>query len=265
MSSSFPSSRNPITYYSWIIIFRNTRHKFQHQFFITSPSHSSLQHKLTAYKMVCQLLIIADSRARYLQREIGSTQVKVLHFAGATLERIIRSSANACAAIKPRYILIMGGICDITVRNRASKEISITKSSDTELFNYMYHTILAANDLAHRLLPNTKIIFGGLCGMDLNRYNHRNGYHAQQGILDDVVHQVNLLIHELNLHNGVPHPNLTNKVHKVANGNNGHYRNHYRMLIDGIHAGPILLADWALNIRKMFNRLTGFEATSRWR
>lgn len=211
------------------------------------------------------MLIIADSRARYLQREIGSPQIKVVHFPGATLQRIVHNSYKTVVALKPRFVLILGGICDITLRNRASKEITIARSSDDELFNYMYHTILAANEMAHRYFPNSKIIFGGLCGMDLCRYNRRTGYHAQQAILDDVIHQVNLMIQELNQHNGLPHPQLTNKVHKIANANGGQYRNHYRFLIDGIHAGPILLADWASNIRKLFNRLTGFEATTMWR
>lgn len=215
--------------------------------------------------MVCQLLIIADSRGTYLQRQIGSQQIKVLHFPGAPLLKIIQNSYNTVMKLKPKYLLILGGIFDVTSRHRGSTQLSIGRYSDEELFSKVYHSFLHANDLAHQNFPNTKIIFGDLCGMDLNRYNHRNGYHGQQAILDDVIHRVNLMLQDLNLSNGVPHPRLTKRVHQVANANGGLYQNHYRFLIDGLHAGPILLADWAMHIRKLFYCLTGYQATTMWR
>lgn len=99
--------------------------------------------------------------------------------------------------------------------------------------------------------PNVKVAFGGLCGIDLNRYNGLTTFSPLQPIIDDTVHLLNYSIKTDNIANGLIHPTLTNRVHIIKSPMHKR-QNQYRLLSDGIHLSEILYLDWARNIRRYY-------------
>lgn len=105
------------------------------------------------------------------------------------------------------------------------------------------------------------VMFSGLGGMDINRYNGYAGYHATQPIIDRVIEQLNYHIVDLNFHADVYQPKLTSKIHRRSK-RTGH-RNQYRLLVDGIRPGSVVLTDWAKNISTLFQLLEWKETSEK--
>lgn len=203
--------------------------------------------------MSYDMIVIADSRGRFLQDYLHSDRIKVLFYSGATLDNMLRRSHAQCLSIRPKYILVLGGICNMSQKNRQSGEITLRFSNEAELWTSMKSAFLEAWELAHEFYPSYKIMFAGLCGLDLNRCNGLYGYHLLQPIIDNVIVSINQFIVELNFRAGVYQPKLTGKIHKRSR-KHGH-RNQYRLLDDGIHPGKTVLMDWSKNITNLFSLL----------
>lgn len=199
------------------------------------------------------MVVICDSRGRHLQDYISNTSITVLTYSGAKLEDLLFRSQSRCSMIDPEYILILGGICNMSNKDRRSGKITLVTRDEMALLDHMKSAFTAAWETAHELYPHKQVIFSGLCGMDLNRYNGLTGYHPDQHKIDNVIHLLNHHIVDLNFRSGVYQPKLTSKVHRRSNSH-GH-RNQYRLLLDGIHPGPVVLKDWAKNINSLFNLL----------
>lgn len=199
------------------------------------------------------MIVISDSRGRHLQEYLPTNRIKVLFYSGASLEGMIRSAKSFCSISPPKYVLVLGGICNMTQKNRRTGEISLRFSHEDALLQHMKDVFTSAWDLARLSFPSSKITFSGLCGADLNRSNGLDGYHPLQPVIDNVISHLNQYIVELNFRFGAYQPKLTSKVHKRSK-NHG-FRNQYRLLEDGIHPGPIVLKDWSKNIFNLFKLL----------
>lgn len=152
--------------------------------------------------------------------------------------------------MNPRFILILGGICNLTSKDRRTGRIQLVSSNESELLGHMKSAFTTAWEMAREMYPSQHVIFSGLCGMDINRYNGLVGYHSDQPVIDRVIDLLNHHVVNLNFRAGVYQPKLTSKIHKRSN-TNGH-RNQYRLLTDGIHPGPVVLRDWSKNISTLF-------------
>lgn len=69
-----------------------------------------------------------------------------------------------------------------------------------------------------RLIPDYKIAFGGLCGVDLNHYNHLFLYDRLQSIIDDTIDTLNYAIRADNINHQIYHPTLTSQIHLKRKG-----------------------------------------------
>lgn len=178
--------------------------------------------------------------------------IKVLFYSGAKLEDMLNYSHAWCVRSKPRFVLVMGGICNMSIKHHRHG-IELVYTSEPELLNHMCTVFTSAWEMARSLFPSSIVIFSGLCGMDLNRYNGFPGYHIHQPTIDRVIEQLNHHITDLNFRAGVFLPKLTSKVHRRSRSA-GH-RNQYRLLTDGIHPGPVVLSDWGKNIVNLYKLL----------
>lgn len=104
-----------------------------------------------------------------------------------------------------------------------------------------------------KLQPNLRVVFGGLNGIELNRYNRWEGRSPCQYVIDDCVTQVNCYVRVLNRLNGNYHPRLTSKVHTWRSGRRV---NRYHLLADGLHFGEIVIRSWVWAILRFHQRNT---------
>lgn len=206
------------------------------------------------------MIVITDSRGRFLQDHLPTSRIKVLYYSGATLNNMLNRSHTQCRGRKPKYVLIMGGICNMSRKDRRTGEISLQFENESILLNHMQQVFSDALDLAHELYPSSKIMLSGLCGLDLNRCNGMFGYHRLQPVIDGVIEALNQFIVDLNYRIGAFQPKLTSKVHKRSK-KQGH-QNQYRFLDDGIHPGTIVLQNWGKNIFNLFSLLERGSASS---
>lgn len=85
------------------------------------------------------------------------------------------------------------------------------------------------------------MVFGGIIGADISRYNQRPGTDAYQDQLNDKIMAANRLIRADNLAANVRHVYFTTKVHHWSSGRCNH---HYYLLTDGLHPGRVGLEHW---------------------
>lgn len=96
------------------------------------------------------------------------------------------------------------------------------------------------------MVVNTdQIIFGGLNGIDVDRYNRQISEPGVQYIIDDYVTQVNANLRLLNRVNHYYHPRFTLKVHIWRCARRV---NRYHLLDDGLHLGGIVTQSWVTAI-----------------
>lgn len=212
--------------------------------------------------MTVKFVVICDSRGRYLQDYLPADQdsIRVLFYSGVRLNDLLYRSYDKCLGLNPKYNLVHGGICNMSIKDRSSGSIDLVYKNEVELLDHMCLAFTTAWELARSMYPGKDVIFSGLCRMDLNKYNGFGGYHPHQPIIDSVIEQLNHHITGLNYQAGVYLPKMTSKVHK-RNNRKGH-RNQYRLLPDGIHPGPVVLKDWATNIHNLFKLLNTRDAHS---
>lgn len=107
--------------------------------------------------------------------------------------------------------------------------------------------VLSARKLLKQKYPATKIAFGGINGIHLNRYNRLMGISQDQEAIDDAIMQVNMYIRLLNQQMRVYHPRLISKVHVWYRGKR---KNNYHLLSDGLHLGRIVTRYWVRSLKR---------------
>lgn len=203
--------------------------------------------------MACQpglLLIFTDSRGKNLDAYVDHPYILVKAYKGATLCQIIERAEPIINQYRPAGVLFIGGTCDLTVMNCVTRQISLRFQTLGELLEHMISVFREARTMATAKFPSLKISFGGLCGIDLDRYNGYNSFNSLQSVIDDTIHLLNYHIKTDNVQHGTIHPTLTSRVHIVRSTKPR--RNQYRLLTDGVHLGETLYLDWARNIRRYY-------------
>lgn len=180
-------------------------------------------------------IVFADSRGAHLRAyldEIPLDNVGVYHFPGARLTEIVLRAME--------YIL--GRVNDTTSMNPISRKIQPRFRNNPELCEHFTEIIKSAQLLLHNAFPKMTVVFGGVIGADLRRYNHDITVNPRQQSFDDGILELNRVIRQLNILSGAPHVYFTGKVHKWFNGSCHHQ---YFHLYDGLHPGPVVLRNWA--------------------
>lgn len=197
------------------------------------------------------LLVFTDSRGRDLDVYVNHPNILVKAYKGATLTQIVNYAEHTIHRLRPYCVLFIGGTCDLTTLDRLTRRVTLRHETFDELLTHMLDTFRQAREETNLKFPNIKIAFGGLCGIDINRYNGLQSFSNLQHIIDDTVHLLNYSIKTDNIASGLIHPTLTSRVHIIRSPKHKR-RNQYRLLVDGIHLSETLYEDWAKNIRRFY-------------
>lgn len=151
--------------------------------------------------------------------------------------------------LKPKIIIVMNGICDVTyIRTYQPWTIAMRdRSVSNTLHNYMIqvdnvhsHFYNLSEVIGHKPM----IVFSTLTGIDIGHYN---GYPSdlispEQQPLNDAILAINRNIIALNKSMGIVTPMIGSEVHKRCRGR---YRLATTKLWDGCHPTDELSARWA--------------------
>lgn len=157
-------------------------------------------------------LVFCDSRGKNLDAFIDNEFIKVKAFKGAKLVKIVEYSTSYIMDHQPARVLFIGGTCDLTVKRHNSQHIRPRFLTANLLLAHMISVFEEARTLAASLFPDIIIAFGGLCGVDVNKYNRAPGFHPYQAVIDCVIDPLNWEIKCGNMMQGIIHPTLTAKI-----------------------------------------------------
>lgn len=191
-------------------------------------------------------LVFTDSRGKCLDAYLDTDEIQVKYFKGCGLIDLVELADIYILNLKPTCVLFIAGVCDMTTRNRGTKNIALKFTTYGQLTDHMIGVFPEARMRTGHRYPNLRVGFGGLCGFEINRYNRWPGVSPYQRIIDDVVDSLNYVIMNNNIQHQIVHPTLTRKIHRRS-WKCG-FRNQYRLLYDGVHLSRIVNEDWAKNI-----------------
>lgn len=192
-------------------------------------------------------LVILDSRGIPVQRLIDDPGVVCRSYRGARLQDITRHAEDLIPVIRPTSCLIVAGVINLTHKNRRNGMVILIYYDPFELANFVIRLINRMRLRLISLFPTTKICFGGIIGINLNKYNKLEGFSPYQWIIDEAIRQINAYLRLLCQQSQLYYPRLTSKVHAYYRGKP---KNNYRLLYDGLHLGPILCHNWVTSINR---------------
>lgn len=178
-----------------------------------------------------------DSRRKRIQAGMESPGIICRCFSGATLLLIRPHVEVLIKKIKPITCMILVGVNDLTILDRPSRTVTLTKYDAFDLANMVIARILSLRRYLISCFPYTKIIFGGINGLDIAP--------KIQNIVDDCITQINAYLRLLNRVGGHYHPRFTSKVHIWRSARR---INCYHLLRDGLHFGGVVIQSWITSI-----------------
>lgn len=174
-------------------------------------------------------------------------------YPGATLESILPKLYGLIDRIHPISCLIAVGVNNMTQIDRTHRYVWPRMNDPFHLANYVIRKILMIRRRLLNSYPDLRLVFGGINGVDLHKFNRLPGVSPMQYVIDDCITQVNCYIRVLNWQNGSYHPRLTSKIHTWRNGRRV---NKYHLLSDGIHFDMIVVYSWVWAILRFHRRNT---------
>lgn len=202
-------------------------------------------------------VILSDSRGAnlgYLLNNFSNEEFKSFAFPGASLTELIFHSGEYIRRFKPKLVVILGGINDMTVMDRITRKVSVRFATVDQCCTHFASIITNARALLHREYPDVIFSFGGITGIDLSKYNGTQARVEDQGLINDSVLEVNRLIKFYNYFYDSPHEYFTTIVHKWSNGSCDHK---YELLYDGLHPRYIVVRFWVKQILKLHAKVGG--------
>ena len=217
-------------------------------------------------------LIIADSRGRGLSELLANTkspdQISLLTYPGAGSELAVLKSLKYISDFNPHLVIMLTGVCDLTWRNKSTKQISLRFEKLNEIISHVLDALHTAYDLltAHGV---PKISFATITGVDLSDCNYpprkhmtTEQYidycattkisHPDQSKLNDAILQINRKIVTLNRRNSAKTTWIAGLVHSYYKNK---YHHCYKRLFDGCHPDQKTKKAWAGQIIKSLNRI----------
>ena len=218
------------------------------------------------------ILIITDSRGRGLQEifdtNYPSSCVQVLVHPGAGSELAALKSMPYLRVTRPDLIVIATGICDLTWKNKATREVGLRHLVAAENVRHVTQAMRSAFDLISPL-GDFKIAFATLTGADLADCNYQNRRHMNekqylnycsrgktphpnQTILNESVLAINKQVVRMNCKNRTKTVWLAGLVHSYYKKSHHHC---YKRLLDGCHPDHNTRMAWAGQIIKSAHRI----------
>ena len=224
------------------------------------------------------VLILGDSRGLGLQEAINKTgphvfRVRFVSSAGLTMAAT--TFLSEIITLKPAYVIISAGICEVTLKNNISKKYTV-KSTEPEASVQSYKEAMSeTKNLIQDVSPCTKVIFNPVTGVDLEDYNTkaRSGLtgdylkryqdkkicQPMRNILNQTIIKINREIAAYNYENKVATPWSAGLVHK-REGKDKYYH-HYQYLSDGCHLLPEMLSHWATKFQYCISKSIEISTT----
>lgn len=196
-------------------------------------------------------LIVGDSRCCPLLRSLNDNGIICYAFRGAGIARVCENAKRLIRQHKPVVCLLLCGINDMTIMDKDTRVISPRFYDSFLLANYIVKLFLTVRSELFPMFNETKIIFGGIIGADINAYNRVPDTSPYQMIIDDAITQINSYLRLLNQLVLATQPRLTSKVHCWRKGSR---RNYYHLLRDGLHLGPLIISTWIREIKLFHQR-----------
>lgn len=156
-----------------------------------------------------QLLIFTDSRGKNLNIYLEHPIIRIKAYSGATLGTMISRAEPIINNYKPACVLFIGGTCNLTTMDRVTHKVSLQHDSVGDLLEYMIGVFRDARATVLQKFPQIKVAFGGLCGIDIDRYNGLSSFSPLQHVIDDTIHLLNYHVKTDNIQHGLVHPTLT--------------------------------------------------------
>lgn len=202
------------------------------------------------------VVIIADSRGRGLQTVFSQIKdrgyaVTVLFWKGRGMTEAVKDSIKQLVWTAPDIIVVLAGICDLTVRDRESRQVSL--SFDT--MDLAVDMFVGRMDTIHHFLTINlterafKLIFSQVVGMDMGTYNGLPYPHPQQDLLDSVIHRLNNEIVSWNMVRNVATPWIASDIHHNRKDGQKIVR-YQRLASDGLHLTDELKQRWVTYLHK---------------
>lgn len=214
--------------------------------FVCFMSYYSVCHS-KSLSTVCsprKTLVVLDSRGRRLLMD--NPNIICCAYPGATLSTIRPKIELLITRHNPLSCLVMVGVNDLTICDYMTRQVRVADSDPFVLANIVIERILTLRKSVLEFWPGIRLVFAGITGLDLNKYNRQLGVSIQQWVIDDAILQINSYVRILNRSDGHYHPRLTSKVHIWRKGRRV---SRYHLLRDGLHPGPIVISSW---IRAIF-------------
>lgn len=154
-------------------------------------------------------MVFTDSRRKNFDDYLDESLVLVQAFSGHGLRDIIEKSQSFISDFRPTCVLYIGGTCDLTTKDRITKMISPSLLTYADLCSHMISLFREARQRVTELFPDLRIAFGGLCGVNLNKYNGMTHFDPIQPVIDSTIETLNYAIKADNVRHDINHPTLT--------------------------------------------------------
>lgn len=216
-----------------------------------------------------RILILADSRGAGLGDKLSELDREYNHWViikkGSPTSEIVHRARFEIKAYEPNYVVILTGLCSVTMLHKPSRSVSLRYPSPTTSAA-QYEKDMLATDQAIKMLLHPKVvdtIFATITGMNLSVYNMDSaqipGLVYDQEILDKTVISVNKAIIQRNSEMGLPTPWLHRLVHRYKQGKTS--ANYYRLAEDGCHLTDPILTYWAKELDVAITKIIGKSHT----
>lgn len=211
--------------------------------------------QVTQYRVLC----IGDSRLRYLQYDLNENLRHIKFtchvFPGGTLGYLLyqlRLILMNCAPHYYDYILVAGGICDLTLLTKSPSRRVTPRYNSVAATVENFERLLSVFRESACLFTQIPIIYSPLVGIQLMHYSYGDPtVFGLQPIIDDSIPLINIMIKQINRWNGLPTPDLAYAIHH-SRGHRGTYRTRYGRLVDGCHPDEQTRKIWVREILKCF-------------
>lgn len=209
-----------------------------------------------AQSRLTRIMCIGDSRLRHLSPLLNDNHRNIRFYchvySGATLAHLLfhmRTLLHYAGSSYYDYIVVMGGICDITTLTKVPrKSLKPTYASIADTVDN-FERIFAVFRESASLFTSIPIIYTPLVGVHLSRYSEDASLFPYQPIIDQAIPLINVIIRSVNASQGLPSPNIADSIHH-SHGRGGKYRTRYCRLYDGCHPNNDTLMIWAREILK---------------
>ena len=178
-------------------------------------------------------------------KNVNKLPVDMLFFDGGDIEDLYRESVNYCRWRPFDIVFIVGGICNITSKDRATKKISFEWQDTDLLLNHLLKEIQNGEKHFYTEMPASKVVFCRLVGADLKKVLRKHAEN-EQFVYDEAIYKLNENIFKMNIEKQLYAPDMATPVHRKSNNKNiSHY---HHLGNDGIHLSEDLCEKW---VKKM--------------